>query len=68
MRQAGQWPGRRARTSCSTAPAAPAELLRHLDGLSAIMESHFSYEERQLLYVLAALDLEADPHTLLGPL
>jgi hemerythrin-like domain-containing protein len=50
-----------------TAPAAPAELLRHLDGLSAIMESHFSYEERQLLNVLATLDLEADPRTLLGP-
>ncbi len=44
------------------------ELARHLDGLSAIMESHFRYEERQLLDALAALDLEADPHALLGPL
>ena len=36
--------------------------------LSAIMESHFRYEERQLLDALSALDLEADPHALLGPL
>ena len=51
-----------------TSPAAPGELARHLDGLSANMESHFSYEERQLLDALAALDLDADPHALLGPL
>jgi hemerythrin-like domain-containing protein len=50
------------------AAAAPAELARHLDGLSAIMESHFSYEERQLLGILSALRLIADPHALLGPL
>jgi hemerythrin-like domain-containing protein len=50
-----------------TASATPDELVRHLDGLSAIMESHFSYEERQLLDTLSALDLEADPHALLGP-
>jgi hemerythrin-like domain-containing protein len=48
--------------------AAPDELERHLQGLAAIMESHFSYEERQLSDVLAALDLAADPHDLLGPL
>ncbi len=29
--------------------ATPAELERHLDGIAAIMESHFAYEERQLL-------------------
>jgi hemerythrin-like domain-containing protein len=46
----------------------PDELARHLDGLGAIMESHFGYEERQLLDVLSALSLEADPHALLGPL
>jgi hemerythrin-like domain-containing protein len=40
-----------------TAAAAPDELARHLDGLSAIMESHFSYEERQLLGILSALQL-----------
>jgi len=51
-----------------TAAAAPAELARHLDGLTAIMESHFSYEERQLLGILAELRLIADPHALLGPL
>lgn len=51
-----------------TASAEPGELLRHLDGLSAIMESHFRYEERQLLDVLSALDLDADPRALLGPL
>jgi hemerythrin-like domain-containing protein len=50
------------------AAATPGALARHLDGLSAIMESHFRYEERQLLDALAALDVEADPRTLLGPL
>jgi hemerythrin-like domain-containing protein len=51
-----------------TASATPDELARHLDGLSAIMESHFNYEERQLLDTLATLDVAADPHALLGPL
>jgi hypothetical protein len=49
-------------------PASPAEISLQLDGLTAIMESHFSYEERQLLEVLSTLDLAADPHTYLGPL
>ncbi len=49
-------------------PIAPADLVPHLDGLSAIMESHFQYEERQLLGVLATLDLDADPASVLGPL
>jgi hemerythrin-like domain-containing protein len=48
--------------------AGPDELRRHLDGVSAIMESHFRYEERQLLTVLEALDLHADPQAALGPL
>ncbi|MFI9596413.1 hemerythrin domain-containing protein [Nonomuraea sp. NPDC052265] len=48
--------------------ATPSALAMHLDGLSAIMESHFQYEERQLLGVLATLDLDADPPDLLGPL
>ncbi|NUP22191.1 MAG: hemerythrin domain-containing protein [Streptomyces sp.] len=48
--------------------ATPSELATHLDGLSAIMESHFRYEERELLGVLSTLDIEADPHDLLGPL
>lgn len=51
-----------------TSSASPAELSVHLDGLSAIMESHFNYEERQLLEILSALDLVADPHAVLGPL
>jgi hypothetical protein len=44
------------------------ELERHLDGISAIMESHFAYEERQLLTVLDALALNEDPHRVLGSL
>ena len=51
-----------------TTSATPDELARHLDGLSAIMESHFGYEERQLLDALSALRVEADPRTFLGPL
>lgn len=48
--------------------APPAELDRHLEGLAAIMESHFRYEERQLLTVLETLELDIDPSTVLGPL
>jgi len=48
--------------------ATPDELARYLDGLSAIMESHFRYEERELLGTLAALNLDADPRALLGSL
>lgn len=40
----------------------------HLDGLAAIMESHFQYEERELLAVLEALALDAEPSDVLGPL
>ncbi|HEY7046929.1 MAG TPA: hemerythrin domain-containing protein [Jatrophihabitantaceae bacterium] len=47
----------------SSAPLTP-----HLDGLAAIMESHFQYEERQLLETLAELDLDAEPRSMLGPL
>lgn len=45
-----------------------AELERHLDGIGAIMESHFRYEETQLLGVLDALELDASKERLLGPL
>ena len=31
------------------------EVLRHLDGISAIMESHFRYEERELTPVLDSM-------------
>lgn len=51
------------------ARAAPRdELERHLEGIAAIMESHFAYEERQLLSVLETLELAADPAEVLGPL
>lgn len=45
-----------------------AELDRHLEGVAAIMESHFRYEERQLLSVLEILSLDAPPEEVLGPL
>ncbi len=48
--------------------ADPGELVRHLDGVAALMESHFAYEERQLLSVLKTLNLTADTHDALGPL
>ena len=48
--------------------ASPAELRQHLDGIGAIMESHFRYEERALLDVLETLPLDADPSSVLGPL
>ncbi|MBP8920937.1 MAG: hemerythrin domain-containing protein [Micropruina sp.] len=48
--------------------ASPAALEQHLDGIAAIMESHFRYEEAQLLTVLETLALDADPHRVLGPL
>lgn len=44
-------------------------LLRHLDGIGAIMESHFRYEETQLVSVLDGMMFEnATPETLFGPL
>lgn len=46
----------------------PDALLRHLDGVEAIMDSHFGYEERQLLAVLERLDLDAAAKDVLGPL
>ncbi len=36
--------------------AATDEQLRHLDGLEAVVESHFRYEERRLLDVLDRID------------
>lgn len=48
--------------------APPEELDRHLEGIAAIMESHFRYEERALLSVLKTLDFDADPRNTLGPL
>jgi len=48
--------------------APPEELALHLEGIAAIMESHFRYEERQLLTVLDTLRLDAAPGDVLGPL
>lgn len=48
--------------------ATPESLAQHMEGISAIMESHFRYEERALLSVLDSLALDADPHHVLGPL
>jgi len=51
-----------------TSGADRATLLGHLDGLDAIMESHFAYEERELLTVLDAVRLDVDRTSALGPL
>lgn len=48
--------------------APSADLDRHLDGIGAIMENHFRYEERMLLTVLETLVLDADARDVLGPL
>ena len=48
--------------------ADPAVLQRHLDGVAALMESHFRYEERQLLVVLERSELDAAVQEVLGPL
>ncbi len=44
------------------------ELDRHLEGIEAIMESHFRYEERQLITVLDGLAVDAALRSVLGPL
>ncbi|WP_194764563.1 hemerythrin domain-containing protein [Microbacterium sp. UFMG61] len=41
---------------------------RHLDGIGAIMESHFRYEEREILTPLRALHLDRPVPSVLGPL
>ncbi|WP_234336524.1 hemerythrin domain-containing protein [Streptomyces albus] len=48
--------------------APPDELDRHLEGVAALMENHFRYEERQLLTVLETLELAAGAEEMLGPL
>lgn len=40
----------------SSSSAEPATLVRELDGLTAILESHFGYEERRLSRALDELD------------
>ena len=54
--------------SSISASATSIELARHLDGIAAIMESHFRYEERQLLEVLETLAYSANPARVFGPL
>ncbi len=45
------------------------EALRHLEGVGAIMENHFRYEEREILHLLDDLDdLDLAPVDVLGPL
>lgn len=48
--------------------ATPEQLDGHFEGIAAIMESHFRYEERQLLTVLEGLELDAAVSDALGPL
>lgn len=48
--------------------ATPEDLGKHLEGISAIMESHFRYEERKLLSVLDTLTLDAEVGEVFGPL
>jgi hemerythrin-like domain-containing protein len=48
--------------------ASPEELERHLEGVAAIMENHFRYEERQLLTVLKDMQLDSAVRDILGPL
>lgn len=46
-----------------------AELLRHLDGIEAVMETHFRFEEKKLVDVLDGVDRpDADRQKMLGPL
>lgn len=45
---------------------APATLAIHLEGLAAIMESHFRFEERELEPLLDQLELDADPAAVFG--
>ncbi|QGQ18106.1 hemerythrin domain-containing protein [Cellulomonas sp. JZ18] len=45
-----------------------ATLHRHLDGIEAIMETHFRYEEKRLLGPLSRLVVDREPQEVLGPL
>lgn len=46
----------------------PDTLEQHLEGIAAVMENHFRYEERRLLTVLETLTLDRDLREALGPL
>ncbi|GFH34844.1 hemerythrin domain-containing protein [Streptomyces pacificus] len=41
---------------------------RHLDGIEAVMETHFRYEERQLGAVLDGMDADFDRTGIFGPI
>jgi len=44
-------------------------LLRHLDGIEAVMETHFGFEERQLVGLLDTVDVDGlDKAALYGPI
>jgi hypothetical protein len=49
----------RALLAPSAPPSTPDELVRQLDGLVAILESHFTYEERRIAAALDTLGPEA---------
>ncbi|WP_081913553.1 hemerythrin domain-containing protein [Glycomyces sp. NRRL B-16210] len=55
-------------TAAIEAEADADALHDHLDGIGAVMETHFGYEERQLLTILDTLALQGTPQTLLGDL
>ncbi|RKS08169.1 hemerythrin HHE cation binding domain-containing protein [Nocardiopsis sp. Huas11] len=40
----------------------------HLDGIEAVMETHFTYEERQLGAVLDGMDADVDRTEIFGPI
>lgn len=42
-------------------------LARHLDGIGAIMESHFRFEEREILEALRAVHIDRPVTDVLGP-
>lgn len=56
-------------TQAIASGAGTEETLRHLDGVEAVMTTHFRYEERRLLDVLdGVLDDAVEPREVLGPL
>lgn len=54
--------------SAVSSGATTATMASHLEGIAAIMESHFRYEERELLELLDGVVLDADPVAVFGPL
>ncbi|MFE1775539.1 hypothetical protein [Streptomyces sp. NPDC059008] len=41
---------------------------RHLEGVEAVMETHFKYEEKQLGAVLDGMDADFDRTEIFGPI